>query len=70
MEAFTKTLTGDLHDIDPSFREDEADRFTKSLLKENTEDELIDISLAQELNTSAAGRKLSVTQSDLTILFA
>lgn len=65
MEAFTKTLTGDLHEMDPTFSEEEADRFTQSLLQENVEDELINASLAQELNTSAAGRRLFVTRNGL-----
>lgn len=77
-QAFTKTLTGDINELDPGYQgfgEEEAEQFTKSLLeqslpgrsllKEKFEDKHINAALAQELNTSASGRKLFITRQGL-----
>ncbi|OJD34667.1 heterokaryon incompatibility protein or allele [Diplodia corticola] len=63
---FTKTLSGDVHRLRPDYSgldEKKLESFVKSLLKKRPRYDLVETSLAQELNTSAAGRKLFKTQN-------
>lgn len=63
-EIFGKTLSGNLHSLDPNYTgfTQVLDQFIVSLMLEKPCSKLVDTNLAQEVNISATGRRIFVTE--------
>lgn len=65
IDAFARTLSGDVHGLCQEgcgLDEQKLTGFVRSLMKKRPRNGLVETSLAQELNTSAAGRKMFKTE--------
>lgn len=67
LDVFARTLSGDVHKLRPDhsglgLSEEKLQDFVQSLTNKTPENDLIETSLVQELNTSAAERKMFITK--------